>query len=868
MRKEAPGFVSNRMQEAVWREMFHLVNDGIATSGELDQAITDGPGLRWAIFGPAFVYFLQGGRGGMAHALAQFDPARIPDWSHNYYPEVTDELARRSTSRRGTRPGAVARGVGTAARRVPRARARGQAGGVRRMSEPQDHDAPGAGATPADASTAAVATTPVQGGRRDLSFLYDPASIAIVGASADESKWGGDLAARLLRAEHRRPVYFVNRKGGEIRGQVAYPSLSDLPEVPEMVVLAMPAAALEATLDEALALGSKAFVAIFAGLGETDDEGRERERAAVTRLRAAGAAMIGPNCMGLADHSTGLQAVAYVDVPQGHIGFVSQSGAMGEELVMRSRAYGCGFSRYVTLGNQADVGIAEVLWGMAEHEQTHVVAVYAEERREGREVARAAAAVVAAGKPVVLLAPGRSEASARAALSHTGSLAPDSAVVDAVCHAAGAARAATPRELFELTVGFLAGYRPRGRRVAIVTDAGGVGGIAADAAHDAGLEVPAFSDGLVARVQEALPGSAGSNPLDFAMGTIDPDAYERIVPVVAGSDEIDAVLGVGQLGYWGARFSHFEKLVEGEVTSARRAAEAARRAAKPFIVCTVYPDAPPAVALREAGVPVYRELASGVNVLAALVQAAAAEPPGVPELPDPAETDCCVWDCDYWAARRVLQEAGVPFPEASLVESLERAIMSAGAIGYPLVLKALGRLHKSDEGGVVLDIVDERALWVAYTQLSARLGEHRFSLERMAPLREGVEVIVGCRRDDRFGPLALVGLGGVYAELFNDVQTALAPVDEETAERLLLSLRGAQLFAGGRGRPPVDLRAAARAAAALSRFAAAHAEIAEVEINPLLVTADGALGLDARIVLVHGAQTSVAGPSDQGLEGI
>ena len=148
-------------------------------------------------------------------------------------------------------------------------------------------------------------------GRRDLSFLFDPASIAVVGASADESKWGGDLAARLLRAECRRPVYLVNRRGGEMHGQVAYRSLSELPEAPEMVILAMPAAALEATLDEALALGSKAFVAIFAGLGETDDEGRERERAAVARLRAAGAAMIGPNCMGLADHSTGLQAVAY-----------------------------------------------------------------------------------------------------------------------------------------------------------------------------------------------------------------------------------------------------------------------------------------------------------------------------------------------------------------------------------------------------------------------------------------------------------------------------------------------------------------------------------------------------------------------------
>jgi acyl-CoA synthetase (NDP forming) len=403
--------------------------------------------------------------------------------------------------------------------------------------------------------------------RRDLTALFDPASIALVGASADESKWGGDLAARLLRAERRRPVYLVNRRGGSMHGRVAYPRLSDLPEAPEMVILAMPATALEATLDEALALGSKAFVAIFAGLGETGGEGAERERAAVARLRAAGALLIGPNCMGLADHSTGLQAVAYLDVPAGHIGLVSQSGAMGEEFVARSLAYGCGFSRYVTLGNQADVGIAEVLWTMVDHRETSVVAVYAEDMREGRELARAAAAVVAAGKPVVLLAPGRSGASARAALSHTGSLAPDAAAVDAVCRATGMVRAATPREFFELTVGFLASYRPRGRRVAIVTDAGGVGGVAADAAHEAGLEVPTLSDELVTRVAETLPGSAGRNPIDFALGTIDPDAYERIVPAIAESDEVDAVLGVGQLGYWGERFPQFGDIVAAEAGS-------------------------------------------------------------------------------------------------------------------------------------------------------------------------------------------------------------------------------------------------------------------------------------------------------------
>ena len=227
---------------------------------------------------------------------------------------------------------------------------------------------------------------------------------------------------------------------------------------------------------------------------------------------------------------------------------------MGEEFVARARAWGCGFSRYVTLGNQADVGIAEILEAFVDHEATRVVALYAEGLREGRRVAEAAARVVAAGRPVVLLAPGRSAAGARAARSHTGSLASSTAVLDAVCRATGILRVDSPRELFETTVALLDAPRPRGRRVAVITEGGGHGGIAADALEAAGLRVPAFGAALEGRLREALPGSAGTNPLDFALGTTEPDAYARALPVVAGADEVDAVFAVGQLGYWAARF--------------------------------------------------------------------------------------------------------------------------------------------------------------------------------------------------------------------------------------------------------------------------------------------------------------------------
>jgi acyl-CoA synthetase (NDP forming) len=653
----------------------------------------------------------------------------------------------------------------------------------------------------------------------------------------------------LSRSGGDRALYFVNRRGGELYGQPVYPSVSDLPEAPELVVVATPAAAFDALLAEALALGSRAFVGIFAGLGETGDEGRRRQLDAVRRLRAAGAVLLGPNCMGLADTAAGFQGVAYLDIPAGDVGLVSQSGAMGEEFVARALEWGCGFSRYVTLGNQADLTAAEVLAGFAGHEPTRVVAMYVEDFVDGRELAAAAAAVAASGRQVVLLAPGRSEAGARAARSHTGALVSSSAAVDALCRAGGAMRAATPRELFELAMA-LRGRPLRSSRVVVISDGGGPGGIAADALHEAGFDVPTLSTAAVQALCEAVPGCAGVNPVDFALATIEPDAFSRAVPALAETGEVDAVLAVGQLGYWSARFPEFPQHTQAEVEAAETLATAAAERGMPVVACTVYPHAAPAARLRASGVPVYREIASGVAALAAL--AAVAERPSfdVPPLPPPASP--LTVSPDYLAAREALAAAGLRFPQARAVTSTDEAAAAAAELGFPVVLKALGVLHKSDAGGVVLGLADEAAVAAAARDLLERLRAPGLTVEAQAPVGDGVELIVGSRRDVRFGPLLLVGMGGVYAELIRDVRTALAPVASEEAARLLEELQGAALLRGARGRPRLDVAAAAEAAAALSRFAAAHPEVTEVEVNPLLVLPSGALALDARCLVETG----------------
>jgi acyl-CoA synthetase (NDP forming) len=275
-------------------------------------------------------------------------------------------------------------------------------------------------------------------------------------------------------------------------------------------------------------------------------------------------------------------------------------------------------------------------------------------------------------------------------------------------------------------------------------------------------------------------------------------------------------------------------------------AESMTQSGKPLVVHTMHWDTPPSRALRAAGVPVYRVIESAVDGVAALVADGSSPQWPLSPLPAPAAP---LTDSGYAAARTALAEAGIPFGAARTVGNRDEALAAAAELGYPLVLKASDLLHKSDAGGVALDLRDERELVAAYEEMAVRLDPESFSLEAAEDVAAGFELLVGARRDPRFGPLVAVAAGGIHAEALRDVAVALAPVDEETAEQLIRSLQSAPMLVGARGRPPLDVKAAARAIAALSNFAAAHPEIAEVEVNPLLLLPSGAVGLDARLVL-------------------
>jgi acetate---CoA ligase (ADP-forming) len=679
---------------------------------------------------------------------------------------------------------------------------------------------------------------------RDLKPLFDPRSLAILGASATPTKWGYWLARSALKGVTRRSVYLVNRGGKDILGQRTYPSLADVPQPVDLVVISIGAAGFEQAVDDSLAAGARAIVAITAGLGETGRDGRAIERAVTEKVRAAGAVLVGPNCLGVADTVSKLD-LASSEFGPGSIGLISQSGNLGIELALIATEAGVGFSRFVSVGNQADLDVTELIESYTSHDPTRVIAVYAEDFHDGRDLAEAALRAHEAGKPVILLTVGSSKAGARAARSHTGAMVSASVAVDAACRASGMLRVSSPREMIELAQGLLMPNPPRGRRVGIVGDGGGHVALAADMVIQSGMTLPLLSEDVAGQLAATLPQRAATrNPVDLAGGgEEDFRNFERTVRTLAASGEVDAVLLTGYFGGYSQESLDFARR---ETQVAVGMANAVEESGRPLVVQTMYPASPSIRALRSRRVPVYADIQSAVHVLARLAEHSAQTPWGVPAMPQP--TAQAQAANGYFEARNLMATAGVPFVEARQVVKLAAAKAGAKEIGYPVVLKALGSSHKSDVGGVKLGIEGEAELTSAFKDMTRRLKPQAFSVEQMAVSTVGVELMIGVREDPSFGPIVIVGMGGVYAEVMQDVAVALAPITRKAAEELIRSLRGAPLLLGTRGHPALDVAAVAQAVVALSTLGSERTDFTEMEINPLLVTREGVLALDARVV--------------------
>ena len=687
-----------------------------------------------------------------------------------------------------------------------------------------------------------------EAGRDPLDALFAPRTVAIIGASADSAKWGHILAQRALASPGDRTVLLVNRGGGEVLGHPTYPSARAAAAAHErtvdLAVVCVPVHSFVASVEDAVAAGAHAIVAITAGLSEAGPEGARVEAEALAIARGAGAVLVGPNCLGIVDTTTGLQ-LAHAVLPAGDVAVLSQSGNLVLDLAGLLADRGLGVSRFVSLGNQADLGVVDFLRACVGHEGTRAVAVYTEDVVDGRAFLDAARTLRDSGKPLVMLAPGRTEAAVRSAASHTGSLTSSSMVIDAACAAAGAHRVHHPTQMADLLVALRVPRRMPGRRAAVLTDGGGHGAVAADMLAAAGLRIPVLTGAVTNDLEAALWAQATvTNPVDLAgAGEQDVASYARGVQTLLVSDQVDGVL---LTGFFGGYSTEQSNLTAPELAAAHQMAAAVAAQDKPLVVQTIYPESPASQVLRAVGIPVHRDVDRACMVLSGLVDPTTA---GLAEeLPVPARR---VTDTSYDAARALFRDSGVAFPVAVSVTDaagLEAALEAPG-LGFPLVLKATGRPHKSEGGGVVVGLADSDQVRAAYADLVTRLAPPAVSVEEQADLADGVELIVGSVRDPKFGSVVMVGLGGILTEVLGDTACAIAPVSADAARELLLSLQGAPVLLGARGRAPVDLDALAEVVARVSRLAAAHPELVELELNPVLAGPAGVIALDARIVL-------------------
>jgi acetate---CoA ligase (ADP-forming) len=675
-----------------------------------------------------------------------------------------------------------------------------------------------------------------------LTALFAPARVAVVGVSRNPAKLGYRLLENVTTCGFAGAVLPVNPSGEEILGLPTVRTIEALPDDVDLALVSLPAPAVPEAIKALAARRVRAAVILSSGFGEVDDEGVASQVELLATARAAGLRLVGPNCMGVYSAPVALNGTYFWDLPRtaGGISIVSQSGAYGGLIFRHLGGRGLGVARFVSIGNQIDVEIGEVLDWLVDDPATTLVACFVEALRDGSRFL-AAAARAAGRKPIVMLKGGRTDAGRRAAGSHTGSLAGAWEVYRAACAGARVVLAEETEEFFDAieTLVTIPVTRPAARSVAVVTVSGGPSVIAADTAEREGLDVPA----LGAATREALRGllppfAAVGNPVDLTP-QVDPARIGAAVRRVFDEPSVGGVIAVNV----GLDIPEF---ADGVV-------DASRATGKPAVAFTA--DAPRIAArLQAGGVPVLTSPERAVRAWRALWQArppvARVSLPGptlAPELRRTVETTR--GPLPYALARRLLETCGVSFCREAVVADADAAVAAAERIGYPVVLKAdaAGLTHKTEAGGVVLDVPDAAAVRAACAALRVRTGATRFVVqERVGP---GVELLLGARRDEVFGPVVVLGTGGVLTEVLRDVSVRLAPLGEGEAEVMLEEGARPRLLAGPRGRRPVDRSTLVRLIHGVAALVAAEPRILEIDVNPLIADGATVVAVDALVIV-------------------
>jgi acyl-CoA synthetase (NDP forming) len=698
------------------------------------------------------------------------------------------------------------------------------------------------------------------GGTGSLRPLFYPQSIAVIGASADARRISGKPIESLKAAGFPGPVYPVNPKYDEVQGIKAFPTIDAVPGPVDLALVTVPAQAVVPALEACARHGVRAAVIFTSGFAEMDAGGQAAQSRMTEIARERGMRILGPNCMGLFN----VRHKSYVTFsssflrawPQaGPVGIVSQSGAFGAHCFVMARERGLGLSHWVTTGNECDVDFAEALAFLADDPATEIILGYLEGGRRGQMLVEACERARTNRKPVVLMKVGRSEVGAEAARSHTASLAGNDAIYDAVFRDCGVHRARSISELFETVKACTARAFPRRGRLGIVTISGGGGILMADAAAEQGLDVPALPEDAQRRLKALLPYASPRNPVDTTAQALDDMSLaRRNLEIMIETGDFDAV------GCFFASIG-FSPQIAPKLRDAVIAVRHKHPTVPIFMAMTSTPEL--IAELAASGIPHFEDPVALVNAIGALVRFGRAferTPNPAPPLPAPL-SPAPRGMLDERASKALLAAAGIPVVPDRVARTAAEAVEAAQALGFPAVLKVLSPdiPHKTDVGGVALSLDTPDAVATAFAETMERVRRAapnaRIDGALVSPMiRGGVEAILGVQRDPVFGPAVMVGLGGIFAETIGDVAFRLAPFGLDDARDLIASLKGHKLLTGARGRPPLDVDALARAASALSCFAAANADaIDSVDVNPMIVTERGAVAVDGLVVARAGA---------------
>lgn len=694
---------------------------------------------------------------------------------------------------------------------------------------------------------------------RGLDALFKPRSIAIFGASEDVTKIGGRPLQFLQKYGYRGAIYPINRKGGTVQSLQAYANVADLPEAPELAVMAVPPESVLEAVKDCAARGVRAVVILSSGFSEMGEAGSRLQAQIGQVARSSGMRVVGPNCLGaigVADKSIATFSVALESAfpTAGHVGIVSQSGNLGSYAMRLAVDRGIGISRLLTTGNECDVDIADGIASLATDPATSVILCCMETCRDAGKLVRALAMAREAGKPIIVLKVGVSDAGSEAAASHTGALAGSDAVFDVVLRNGGAIRVPSIEQLLDVghAVSVVGTARaPKGNRAALVTASGGFGVLMADAASAQGLDLPKLSARTQERILSALPYASPGNPVDMtAQVSSRPELLVQVLSAVAEDPACDAVILQSAYAF---QMPRLRDVYIAALEQVRR-----DHPSRLILLCCKAPGDTIAQ-LNRLGFPTVETIDAACSTLAALVRLGTR---GEPVATAAAWSSTAALPQEAFAneasAKAALAQAGVPVLKEITAASRDAALAAAREIGFPLVLKIVSPdiAHKTEVGGVVVGVRSEAQLADEYDSLLARVAQKapqaRIAGVLVAQMAQGgVELILGTKKDPVFGPVVMVGLGGIFAEVLRDVALQIAPVTEAQATQMLRSLKAFPLLDGARGRAKADVAAAARAAAALSQFAARHADaVAEIDINPLVVMdqGQGAFALDALLV--------------------